>query len=297
MVSIKGIIPPVVTPMHDDESLNLPELKNHIDREIEAGVHGIFCLGTNGEFYILTEDEKERVLETTIEHVDRRVPVYAGTGCTGTRETIRLSRRAKDMGADILSIVCPYFAAASQDEIYEHYKAIAQAVDLPIVVYNIPARSGMNIAPGTIAKLAKVDNIIGAKDSSGNFDNMLQYIELTRDMEFEVLSGNDSLILWNLMAGGVGGIAGIANIYPETMVTIYEAFINGDMGKARKVQDSIRNIRNNFKYGNPNTIVKKATNMLGYPVGPCRAPFNTISDEGVASIKRTLEQDTANGMR
>lgn len=297
MSLIKGIITPILTPMNGDESINLGELRNQVNREIEAGIHGIFCFGTNGEFYIMNDEEKEQVLKTTIEEANGRVPVYAGTGCVGTKETIRMSKRAKDMGADVLSIISPYFAAASQNELYEHYKAVATAVDLPIVIYNIPARTGVNIAPVTIARLAKIDNIVGAKDSSGNFDNMLQYIELTKDEDFSILSGNDSLILWNLLAGGVGGIAGIANIYPETMVSIYENFIAGDVKKAKEVQDSIRNIRNNFKYGNPNTIVKKAVSLLGYPVGDCRAPFNYISEEGIESIKRTLEQDRAKGMK
>lgn len=292
----KGIIPPILTPMHDDETLNLPELRNQIDRQIAAGVHGLFPVGTNGEFYILSEQEKEQILETTIAHTNGRVPVHAGTGCPGTKDTIRLSKRAKDMGADVLSIISPYFAAPSQNELYEHFKAIAAAVELPIIVYNIPARTGTNIEPGTVARLAKIDNIIGVKDSSGNFDNMLQYIELTRGGTFDVISGNDSLILWNLLAGGTGAVSGVANVYPKTMVSIYEYFIAGDVEKAREAQDSIRSLRSNFKFGNPNTIVKLATRLLGHPVGPCRAPFNSISDEGLASLKRTLEENAAKGM-
>lgn len=296
MSIVKGIITPITTPMHDDESLNLPELRNQINRQIDAGIHGIFCFGTNGESYVLNEDEKDKVLETTIAEVNHRVPVYAGSGCPGTKDTIRLSQRAKDMGADVLSIICPYFAAASQDEIYTHYKTIAQAVDLPIVIYNIPARAGNAIAPATIARLSKIDNIIGAKDSSGNFDNMLQYIEQTRDSDFAILSGNDSLILWNLLAGGSGGIAGCANIYPRTLASIYDTFVSGNVDEAKRIQDSIRPMRNNFKYGNPNTIVKNATRLLGYPVGPCRAPFNGLSQEGLDAIKKTLDEDTAKGL-
>ena len=128
--------------------------------------------------------------------------------------------------------------------------------DRPIIIYNIPARTGVNVAPDTIARLARIDNIVGAKDSSGNFDNMLQYIERTRGQDFHVLSGNDSLILWNLLAGGAGGIAGCANVYPETMVSIYERFVAGDLQGAREAQDSIRSFRDLFKYGNPNTVVK-----------------------------------------
>ena len=297
MFKIQGIIPPVITPMNADETINLAELRRQINRLIEAGVHGIFCLGTNGEFYILNDQEKKEIIEATVEEVGGRVPVYAGTGCIGTKDTIALSKEAKAMGADALSVICPYFAAATQKEICEHYKEVASAVDLPIIIYNIPARTGTNIAPSTVAELAQIENIAGVKDSSGNFDNMLQYLELTKNMDFQVLSGNDSLILWNLMAGGTGAISGIANIYPNTIVSIYETFMKGDLVKAREIQDSIRAIRNNFKFGNPNTVVKKAVNLLGHPVGPCRAPFNKISEEGIEAINKTLMEDGKRGLR
>lgn len=285
---IKGIISPVITPMGPDEAVDLNELRRQIDRQINAGVHGIFFFGTNGEGYILSRQEKETVLAAAIEQVNRRVPVYAGTGCVGTKETISLSLAAKSMGADVLSVICPYFAAVSQDEIYEHYKTVAETVRMPVVVYNIPARAGVNIAPATIERLSRVDYVVGVKDSSGNFDNMLRYIECTRDRGFAVLSGNDSLILWNLQAGGAGAISGIANIFPHTMVSLYETFLTGDFQKARQIQDSIRPIRDCFAFGNPNTIVKRAVELLGYPVGGCRAPFNRLSQEGDEAIINAL---------
>lgn len=289
MKEMKGIIVPILTPMNEDESLNLPELRNQIERLIAAGVHGIFPFGTNGEGYILSEQEKEQVLEVCVDQVKGRVPVYAGSGCISTRDTIRQSRRAKELGADVLSIITPSFAAASQDELYVHYRAVAESVDLPILLYNIPARTGNALAPATVARLADIDNIVGAKDSSGNFDNILQYIECTRGKGFTVLSGNDSLILWTLLAGGQGGIAGCANVFPKNMVAIYENFVKGDMTAAREAQDAIRPFRNTFRFGNPNTIVKTATAMLGYPVGKCRAPFNGLSEAGVEAVRQALE--------
>lgn len=297
MVEIKGIIPPILTPMNEDESVNETELRNQVNRLIKAGVHGLFPFGTNGEGYILNEKEKEQVLSIVIDETKGRVPVYAGTGCISTKDTIRQSKMAEALGADVLSIITPSFAAASQEELYEHYKAVALAVDTPIVLYNIPARTGNALAPATVAKLSKIENIIGAKDSSGNFDNMLQYIEQTRDNgSFAVLSGNDSLILWNLLAGGTGGIAGCANVFPEVMVSIYEYFKAGKMEEARKAQDSIRSFRGCFKYGNPNTIVKTAVRLLGFPVGKCRAPFNQVSKEGIEAIKKVLEENHQKGM-
>lgn len=296
-VEIKGIIPPIITPMNEDESINEKELRNQVNRQIKGGVHGLFPFGTNGEGYILSEQEKEQVLEIVIDETKGRVPVYAGTGCISTKDTIRQSQMAKKLGADVLSIITPSFAAASQNELYAHYKAVADAVDMPIVLYNIPARTGNALAPATVAKLSKIENIVGAKDSSGNFDNMLQYIEQTRDSgDFSILSGNDSLILWNLLAGGTGGIAGCANVFPEVMASIYDYFIAGEMEKARKAQDSIRSFRACFKYGNPNTIVKTAVSLLGYPVGKCRAPFNQVPEEGIEALKKVLEENHTKGM-
>lgn len=290
MVDIKGIISANVTPMDANEDINEKELRNHVNRSLAAGVDGVFCLGTNGEAYALNKEEKKFVIEAFVDEVKGRVPVYAGTGAATTRETIELSKIAEAAGADVLSIVAPFFAAASQQEIYNHYEAIAKSVDLPIVMYNIPARAGNAIAPETVQRLAQLDNIVGVKDSSGNFDNILQYIELTDPKEFAVLSGNDSLILWTLQAGGAGGITAVANLLPEIMVSIYSKFLEGDFQGAKVFQDSIRPIRNCFKYGNPNTIIKNATNMLGMPVGNNRAPFNYISPEAKDAIQATLEQ-------
>ena len=141
-VELKGIITPILTPMKEDESINIAELRNQIDRLIAGGVHGIFPFGTNGEGYILNSDEKLQVLEAIIDQVKGRVPVYAGTGCISTRDTIELSKAAEKLGADVLSIITPSFALASQKELYDHYVAVAKEVDVPIVLYNIPARTG-----------------------------------------------------------------------------------------------------------------------------------------------------------
>ena len=289
MTEIKGIIAAMQTAMHEDGSIHEEELRRQINRQIEAGVDGVFCLGTNGEFYILKEEEKLRVMEIFVEEVKGRVPVYAGTGCIGTKDTVELSKKAQKLGVDVLSVITPYFAAMNQDELYTHYKAVAENVDLPIVMYNIPARTGTALAPATVGKLAKIPNIAGVKDSSGNFNNILQYIDMTKEEDFSVLSGNDALILWTLLAGGTGGITAIANILPKIMVSIYENFRKGDLEAAKKVQASIGPIRDCFKYGNPNSIVKCATNLIGQPVGPCRAPFGMVSEETIKAIRETID--------
>lgn len=298
MTVLKGIIPPIITPMNEDESINAGELRNQVNRLIGAGVHGLFPFGTNGESYILSEKEKEQVLSVVVEETAGRVPVYAGTGCVGTKDTIRMSQMAESLGADVLSVITPWFAKASDDELYDHYCAMAKAVKIPVVLYNIPARTGNSLSPALVKRLSQVENIAGVKDSSGNFDNMLQYLEKTREnKDFAVLSGNDSLILWNLIAGGSGGIAGCANVYPETMTAIYERFMDGDLEEARKAQDSIRSFRDCFKYGNPNTIVKTSVAMLGYPVGKCRAPFNQIPPQGIEAIQKAIDENRSLGMK
>lgn len=298
-VPIRGIIPALITPMYPDESVNFDELRRQVNRQIDGGVHAIFCFGTNGEGYILNGEEKKQVLETVIDEVKGRVPVYAGTGCISTKETVAQCKMAADAGADVLSIITPSFAAASQDEIYEHYKTVAEAVDLPIVLYNIPARTGNAIAPATVARLSKIDNIVGAKDSSGNFTNILGYIDAGKAREnggFAVLSGNDQLIIWNLLAGGTGGIAGCANVYPHTMASVYDLFMAGKIEEAKEANASIASFRACFKYGNPNTIVKTAVALLGYEVGKCRAPFNQVPEAGIEALKKVLTENAAKGM-
>lgn len=296
---IKGITVPVLTPMNADETVNYGELRNQIERQIEGGIHGIFCFGTNGEGYILSEDEKVEIMRVTVDAVAGRVPVYAGTGCISTRDTVRLSKKAQEIGVDILSIITPSFAAASQKELYDHYSAVAAEVDTPIVLYNIPARTGNRILPETVGKLAKdVDLIVGAKDSSGDWDNLLGYINETRESgkDFAVLSGNDSLILRCLQNGGAGAIAGCANVYPANMAKIYDAFVAGDLEAAQEAQDAIASFRAVFKYGNPNTIVKKAVALLGYPVGECRRPFCWLPDEGMEELRKVLAENKEKGM-
>lgn len=296
-VELKGIVVPIVTPMNEDESINTEELRRQVNRQIEAGIHGIFPFGTNGEGYILNGEEKKLVLETVIDQVAGRVPVYAGTGCISTKETIEQCKMAEAAGADILSVITPSFAKASQYELKVHYETVAAAVpNMPIVLYNIPMRTGNALEPQTVVELAQVDNIVGAKDSSGDWDNLSAYIELTKDLDFGVLSGNDALILKALKAGAKGAIAGCANVYPKNMVGIYENYVSGNLDAAEQCQANVSALRACFKYGNPNTVVKTAVNLLGYPVGKCRAPFNCLYPEGVEALRTALESDCERGI-
>src|SRR6266516_4814942 len=193
-LAIRGIIPPVATPMKADEDLDLPRLRWFIDHLIANGVHGIFVLGTNSEFYALDEREKQEVIATAVAHVNRRVPVYAGTGAETTREAIRLTKMAEREGADGVSVITPYFVAPSQQEIFDHYRRVAESTRLPVVLYNNPGTcGGVKIDPDTVARLAEIPNIHGIKDSSGDLQNTNEYIRVVPD-RFSVLQGRDTLI-------------------------------------------------------------------------------------------------------
>ena len=299
-LAIKGIIVPILTPMNpEDESINLDEFRNQIERQIAGGVHGIFPFGTNGEGYILSLKEKEELLEAAVDQVKGRVPVYAGSGCISTRDTVYMSKRAEELGADALSIITPSFALASQKELYDHYVEVAKHVSIPIILYNIPPRTGNKILPETVEQLARdVDVIVGAKDSSGDLDNLMAYSERTRDVgkNFAILAGNDGNILKCLKAGGAGGIAGRANLYPRTVSSIYDLFVSGKVDEAQAAQDSVATLQRVFKYGNPNTIIKKAVALMGYPVGDCRKPFNYLCEEGIEELKAVLRENEEKGL-
>jgi len=289
MFTPKGIIVPIITPMNDDESFNEAQFRIEINRLIDGGVSGIFALGTNGEVYALNEQEKLRVLEVAVDEVKGRVPVYAGTGCIGTRETAEMSKKAEDLGVDALSVVSPYFVSVSQDDLYRHFSAVAKSVKLPILLYNMPARTGNNINYTTVKKLvAENPNIVGAKDSSGNFDNTLRYIEDTGG-NVSVLAGNDSLILWTLLAGGTGAISGWSNVFPKLICSIYDYWAKGDFEAANKAQRTIRPFRDVMAMGNPNSIVKRSLNLLGHKVGPAREPASGLDPIIDAALKAAFE--------
>lgn len=288
MFTPKGVMAAIVSPMHDDESLNLPELANHVDRMINKGVHGLFCLGTNGEFYTLSRDERVQVIEAVVAAADHRVPVLAGVGAISTRETIELTRSAELLNVDAVSVITPYFVPLTQGELMRHYRNVADSTSLPVMLYNIPMRTGNHLEPTTVASLAGVPNIVGIKDSTGDIDVIRSYIHATSE-NFAVLSGNDSLILEGLRAGAKGAVAAIANISPEWLSEIYNAWVVGDFQVAQKAQERVNLLRGILTGGNPNSMVKKAVNLLGYPVGSCREPVSGDSIEAELHVRSVLE--------
>ncbi len=288
MLKVEGVIPALVTPFDQEEAVNIPVLRQMVQRQIQAKVDGIFCLGTNGEFYAMNFDEKLQVAEAVVDEAAGKLPVYVGAGCTSTKETIELAKRAESIGADALSLITPYFISYTQDELIRHFTKVAEATSLPIVLYNMPARTTNALQPRTVGTLAKVPNIVGIKDSSGSFDTILQYIEQTAGEAFSVLSGNDGLILSTLMAGGKGTVSAMANILPDTIVSIYEHWKNGRLEEAEAQQRVLRIARQALRIGTQPASLKAFLDQLGLNAGPARQPVGALSEQGLAQLNRIV---------
>lgn len=278
MVIVEGIIPVLITPFTEDQKLNEAALRKQIRRFLDAGAHGLFALGTNGEFVTLTREEKIRVVEITLEEAKGKVPVYAGTGGTSTAEVVELSETMEKLGVDVLTVITPSFYPCKQHELIAHYKSVAASTSLPIVMYNIPARTGNSLEPKTVAELAKVPNIVGVKDSSGNFQTILGYIAETGP-DFAVLAGTDALLLYTLIAGGKGGVSGSANVVPELMLSIYNLWKQGDIEQAVKVQRDLRPLSAVYQKATLPSVFKEAMNMMGLEAGPSRPPVGPVPAE------------------
>jgi 4-hydroxy-tetrahydrodipicolinate synthase len=285
---IQGIIPPVATPMQANEDLDLPRLKWFIDRLLKGGVHGIFVLGTNSEFYALDEREKQEVIATAVEHVRGRVPVFAGTGAESTREVIRLTRMAERERANGVSIITPYFILPNQQEIYDHYRRIAETTSLPVVLYNNPATcGGVKIDVETCARLAEIPNILAIKDSSGDLQNTNEMMKVVPP-RFSVLMGRDTLIGQAMLFGAKGAVPATANVAPRLVVDIYDAALRGDVAATKAAQAKLSPIRLGLMLGTAPSGVKGALDLLGESIGPCRSPVGPLSPASQQKMKAAL---------
>jgi 4-hydroxy-tetrahydrodipicolinate synthase len=288
---IRGIIVPVVTPFHPDESLNEPALRQIVNYLLAHGVHGLFPCGSQSEFFALTTEEKKRVMDLVIEETRGRAFVMPNTGAVTTRESVELSRYAQAAGADAISVITPYFIKPSVEELRQHFLRIAEAVSLPILAYNNPDRTGVPIPPALMATLAReAPHIVGIKDSSGDLTNTLAYIEQCPP-GFRTFMGRDTLIYAALCCGCHGAVAATANVAPELVVGIYEAFRAGDHALALERQRRLAPLRHAFSLGSFPVVVKEALNLLGLPAGPARAPIASLGGaarEKLVAILREL---------
>ena len=285
----KGIIPAMVTPLDDNGNVNkvtLGKLTNHL---INGGVHGLFVMGSTGEWYGLDMDQKKKAFETVVEEANGRVPIYAGTGAITTKETVKLTKMAKDIGVSAVSILTPVFISPNQEELYNHYRMIANSVDIPILLYNNPGRTGINLSVDLVERLSKIDNIIGIKDSSGDMTLIGEFIRKTND-NFCVLAGRDTLILSTLIYGGKGAIAATANIVPKIVVKIYEEYIKGNIKEALKAQYDLAPLRIAFSLGSFPVVMKEGLKLMGIDVGRTLKPIEPMTEDNIIKLKKVLEE-------
>ncbi len=285
-----GVIPPIITPMTQEGRVNEKVLRQLVNRFIENGVHGLFPLGTTGEFYAFTEDEMRRILFTVVEETNGRVPVYAGANHITTRGVIEYLKLAEEAKVDAVSVLTPMFISQTQEELYQYYKSIAESTDLPIIIYNNTPKTNINVAPETIAKLAEIENIVGVKDSTGDMTNTEEYIRLTRNQDnFGVLVGRDTLIYAGLCYGAVGAIASCANIAPKLTADIYDKFMAGDLKGALEAQYELAPLRILCNMGTFPAVIKEGLVMQGLDVGKCLEPIQELKPEQKQKLKDQLK--------
>lgn len=267
----------IVTPMYEDGKVNYDELARLIEFQIEQGTDAIISCGTTGESATLDHDEHCKVLDFTIQHVNHRVPVIAGTGSNDTMYAVQLAQSAEKSGADGLLMVTPYYNKTSQSGLVRHFTYVADRVNTPIILYNVPSRTGCNIQPETYLELSKHPNIVATKEANGNVASTIQTMSLCGD-ELAVYSGEDDLTLPLMAMGGKGVISVFANVMPKTMHELCAAVLKGDLTTARKIQYAHTELMKAlFMDVNP-IPVKEALNMMGYACGPCRMPLAPLSD-------------------
>ena len=285
----RGIIPPMITPLDKDENVDKKGVERVVNHLIKGGVHGLFSLGSTGEWYGLDFNQKREILETVMEVTNKRLPVYAGTGAITTKETLLLTKLATEIGVDALSVITPVFINPNERELFNHYQQVASITNLPILLYNNPGRTGINLSVDLVVKLSKIDNIVGIKDSSGDMTQGAEYIRRTDD-DFSVLAGRDTLIYGLLAYGAKGAIAATANIVPQIVVKIYEEYQKGNLQAALKAQFQLAPLRMAFGLGSFPVVMKEGLNLLGIEVGSTLKPVEPLSEEARSKLKEVLKE-------
>lgn len=286
----KGIITAMVTPMDSNYEIDFAKTKVLVNHLIEKGVNGLFILGTNGEAHMLSNDEKIAFAKYVIDLVDERVDLYVGVGENSTKLTIELAQKMESVGAKYLSVITPYFIPPTQEELFLHYQNLTKAISIPILLYNMPSRTGINIEFDTLKRLSQNEQVIGIKDSSGNKENLWSYLKIKEERpDFMVFAGSDSLALDLLEAGGDGSVTAISNIMTDTMVNIYKYWLLNDLKTARENQLAIEPFRKLQRLGTIPSILKETVTLSGIDVGPARLPVQAPKEDVRNKIKEFLK--------
>ena len=290
---IKGVVVPILTPIDENERIDEAKLRSQVDYVIEGGVLGILAFGSNGEFYMVEEDEIERGLEIMISQSNGRVPVYFGIGAISTKKCVRLAKMAIKKGAYGISVLQPMFLKPTEEELFLHFKTIADAVpSTPMLLYNNPGRVGYTMSANLVDRLAhEVENIVGMKDTSGDITQMEEFIRRTRDVDFKVFGGKDTLLYAALCHGAVGGVCTAANFMPHLITDVYNKFIAGDIKGSLEAQFKLNPVRLSMDAASFPVAAKDMANLVGRDVGvPYRpnlpTPEGKARDGIVAAMKK-----------
>jgi 4-hydroxy-tetrahydrodipicolinate synthase len=289
-LKLNGILVPHVTPFTRKGELDLSSLRTCVRFWVDNGVAGLVPCGSNGEAPYLSRPERSKVIKTVLDEANGKVPVVAGTGSMSTRETVSLTKDAKDLGVEAVLVVTPFYFKLTNREIYEHYTTILEAVDVPIVVYNVPRFTGFSIDPSVVSRLVcEYENVAGIKDSSGNIDLIAEIIRLTGD-KISVLAGTADMALPALMLGGSGAVIAVANVFPKICAGLYDAFRKGNQEQASKLQQNVSFANEVLvKRYNQLSAIKEALNLQGLPAGYPRRPALPLVDEEKEDIKNMLK--------
>jgi 4-hydroxy-tetrahydrodipicolinate synthase len=286
---IKGSIVAIVTPMHADGSLDFPGLNKLIDWHIAEGTDGIVIVGTTGESATVTVEEHCALIKAAVEHTRGRIPIIAGTGGNSTAEAIELTRFAKEAGADAALLVVPYYNRPTQEGMYQHFKAIAEAVDLPIILYNVPGRTVADMSNETMLRLAAIPNIVGVKDATGNIGRGLDLLRLA-PKSFAVYSGDDPSAMALMLAGGKGNISVTANVAPRAMHEMCKAAMEGDIAKALELNNKVFPLHQKL-FIEPNPVpVKWALAEMGMMPAGLRLPLVPLAGEYHNAVRAALRE-------
>lgn len=284
----EGVLPPITTPMDESGNVAYDALRDHIERLEAAGVHGIIPCGSTGERATLTRTEHEQVIETTVDTAS--TPVLAGTGASSTREAIELSKHAESVGADGILVIYPYYSWPSNEHVINHYEAIADAVDIPLVIYNIPKRTARNLEPDAAVQLAEHPNIAGIKESSGDINQIYELLQRTRGMDFDVLAGYDSQAVSALPIGGTGVTSVAANVFPRTVCDLYEAAQQQNGEQARELHEEILDIEAAMNLQTIPVAVKAALDIIGVHEAHVRPPLYEASPETRSELEEFISE-------
>lgn len=289
---IKGVIVPILTPVDENEMIDEKKLREQVDYVIEGGILGILAFGSNGEFYVIEEDEMERGLKIMVDQAAGRVPVYFGIGAISTKKCCRLAKMAVANGAAGISVLQPMFLKPTEAELFEHFKTIAEAVpDTPMLLYNNPGRVGYTMSGNLVDRLAhEVPNIVGMKDTSGDITQTAEFIRRTRDVNFKVFGGKDTLLYASLCHGAVGGVCTAGNFMPELIVDVYNKYMAGDLEGSLEAQFKLNPVRLSMDGASFPVAAKDMANLRGRNIGvPYRPNLPTPEGPVLDKIKKEME--------